>query len=351
MNGLVTIVIIFLDAERFLAEAIDSLRQQTYSNWELVLVDDGSHDGGTGIARASAAVDPGRVRYLDHPGHRNLGTSVSRNTGLAAARGEHVLYLDADDILLPQALERLVDALDAHPEAGVAFGSTLFWFWAPDFAHKRDSAQPYERFHDEVVPPPRFLCAYLRYEIFHPANCSTLLRTGLLRQVGGFDAAFRGMYEDSAMLAKVLLTTPAYVTSEVLSAYRMHPSSQCHTAAAMGTYSDTVPNPDREHFLRWLAAHVERTNYRSARLAATLRHELWAYDQPLLYRSANMVAGARQALRAMLPQSGAAHDEAAAPSAPIAALAALERVYIEQGKPEEAAKVRGRLSDWVGAPS
>ena len=82
----VTAILIFLDGERFLAEAIDSILGQTLTDWELILVDDGSGEAASGIARDYAARFPGRIRYTDHPGHANLGMSASRNAGLKLAR-------------------------------------------------------------------------------------------------------------------------------------------------------------------------------------------------------------------------------------------------------------------------
>jgi len=98
---LVSVITIFLDAERFLNEAIESLRAQTYERWELLLVDDGSRDGSSEIAREHAARDPHRIRVLEHAGHANLGMSASRNLGIAHARGDLVALLDADDVYLP----------------------------------------------------------------------------------------------------------------------------------------------------------------------------------------------------------------------------------------------------------
>src|SRR5688572_13258936 len=89
---LVTAITIFLNAERFFEEAIKSVFDQTYDQWELLLVDDGSTDGSTQIARWYAEGFPGKVRLLEHPGHENRGMSASRNLGLEHARGEYVAF-------------------------------------------------------------------------------------------------------------------------------------------------------------------------------------------------------------------------------------------------------------------
>jgi len=73
---LVSVVVIFLDAARFLEEAVASVLAQDHPNWELLLVDDGSRDGSSAIARRYAERHPGRVRHLEHAGHANRGKSV-----------------------------------------------------------------------------------------------------------------------------------------------------------------------------------------------------------------------------------------------------------------------------------
>jgi glycosyltransferase involved in cell wall biosynthesis len=84
---LVSVVVIFLNAADFIEEAIESVIAQTFADWELLLVDDGSTDASTGIAKAYAARHPGRVFYLTHEGRENRGMSASRNLGHSARAG------------------------------------------------------------------------------------------------------------------------------------------------------------------------------------------------------------------------------------------------------------------------
>src|SRR5438876_10917096 len=102
---LVSVVIIFWNAERFLREAIESVFAQAYVNWELLLVDDGSTDGSTAIARSGVEQDPQRVRYVEHPGHDNRGMSASRNLGIGNAQGAVVAFLDAEHVRPSNLLE------------------------------------------------------------------------------------------------------------------------------------------------------------------------------------------------------------------------------------------------------
>jgi glycosyltransferase involved in cell wall biosynthesis len=123
---LVSAIIIFLDAERFIEEAIESVLAQTCGAWVLLLVDDGSSDAGTNIARRYAARHPDRMRYLEHPGHANRGMSAARNLGIANARGAYVAFLDADDVWLPQRLERHVDVLEREPDLSAVYGPSRY---------------------------------------------------------------------------------------------------------------------------------------------------------------------------------------------------------------------------------
>jgi glycosyltransferase involved in cell wall biosynthesis len=103
---LVSVVMPVYNGERFLAEAIESVLGQEYRNHEVIVVDDGSTDGSSAVARALG------VRYVRQP---NRGVAAARNTGLAAAQGTLISFLDQDDVWLPGKLEAQVGLLEASP--------------------------------------------------------------------------------------------------------------------------------------------------------------------------------------------------------------------------------------------
>src|SRR6266496_5699717 len=195
---LVSVVVIFLNAERFIEEAIASVLAQTYPAWELLLVDDGSDDGSTAIARRYAEHCPTRVRVLNHPGQANRGMSASRNLGLHHASGEYIAFLDADDVWLPCKLEQQVALLSACPEAAMVYGPTRWWYsWTgkPDVA-SRDFVHQLGVPPDTLIHPPQFLTLFLEREGLSPCTCSMLIRRQAIERIGGFEERFRGLYED-----------------------------------------------------------------------------------------------------------------------------------------------------------
>ena len=113
-QNLASIIIPCYNQGRFLGEAIASAFRQTYLHYEIIVVDDGSTDETRQIASNFAG-----VRCLSQ---KNRGLAAARNAGLGASRGSYVIFLDADDRLLPNALADGITALHAHPECAFAYG-------------------------------------------------------------------------------------------------------------------------------------------------------------------------------------------------------------------------------------
>jgi glycosyltransferase involved in cell wall biosynthesis len=106
-HPLVTVIIPLYNTDDYVCFAINSVINQTYSNWELIIIDDGSTDSSLQIAKETINGDK-RARLISHP---NEGVSSTRNTGINYAEGEFIAFLDADDIWMPTKLERQIDFL------------------------------------------------------------------------------------------------------------------------------------------------------------------------------------------------------------------------------------------------
>jgi glycosyltransferase involved in cell wall biosynthesis len=301
-DPLVSVVMIFLDAERFLAEAIESVRAQSYAHWELLLVDDGSSDGSSALARRYAAESPQQIRYLEHPGHENRGKSSSRNLGIREAKGEYITFLDADDVFLPRKLERQVATLRLHPEAAMCYGRALIWHgWtgrAEDVA--RDHGLPLGVPADALAMPPTLFHLLLDNRAQSPMIGNAILRRDVFGRVGGFEDSFRGLYEDQAFFFKVALRMPTYVSSECWMKYRQHPES-CVARSDAGDYY-----AERRPLMEWLASYLagEGVAPDSGVWKAT-RRELWRTRHPASQRwLGRLVSIPRRARRAALRALG-----------------------------------------------
>lgn len=107
----VSVITPLYNAARYVAECIQSVREQTFSDWEHIIVEDGSQDG-SWEAACAAAQGSDRVRLLRQAA--NSGPAAARNAALAAARGRYFAFLDADDLWLPEKLERQLRFMQAH---------------------------------------------------------------------------------------------------------------------------------------------------------------------------------------------------------------------------------------------
>lgn len=312
---LVTAVMIFLNGEKFIAEAIDSILAQTYENWELILVDDGSTDGATAIAQGYTARFPHKIRYIEHPNHANRGMSASRNVGVAAGSGTYVSFLDADDIWLPERLEDFVEVATSFPDAGMIYGPTLYWYsWAKD----RGEAPPVEGQEDfpgevdlptyELLPDPVVLRQFL---ITNggclPGICSLLVKRTAYEAIGGFEPSFRGLYEDQVFLSKMAASFPIVIIDEVLDYYRQHSESCCWRAVTSGEYDPLYHHPAKAKYLRWLRDYVRSHRLRDEVISAAIRQQLLPYQIPLYIPSGRLWRAtkktARQMLRTYVPAS------------------------------------------------
>ncbi|MGB3902114.1 MAG: glycosyltransferase family A protein, partial [Bacteroidales bacterium] len=118
-NILVSIIIPVYNGEKYISDTIQSVIDQTYKNWELIIVDDGSTDNTAEIVKQ---FNDSRISYIKK---NNTGVSDTRNVGAMISKGEILCFLDADDIWLPENLEKKVEKLITEPK-GVLVYSSMF---------------------------------------------------------------------------------------------------------------------------------------------------------------------------------------------------------------------------------
>ena len=116
---LVSVIMPMYNAAKVLSESIESVINQTYTSWELIVIDDSSNDDSMSIAQSYASRD-GRIRVLSNPHHNGM-PSAPRNFGIAAAKGRYIAFLDSDDLWHPDKLRQQLPLFDAHPSAAIVF--------------------------------------------------------------------------------------------------------------------------------------------------------------------------------------------------------------------------------------
>lgn len=194
--ALISVIIPTYNRAPLVKEAVDSVMAQTFKEWELVVVDDGSTDG------TGALLEPYglRLRYI-WSGHR--GVSAARNLGIRVTSGEWVAFLDSDDLWLPKKLERQMEILRRDPETALCYTDEI-WIRNgrrvnPGKRHKKHSGWVFER----CLP----LC------LISPS--SAVIRREVLREVGGFDEGLPAC-EDYDLWLRITLRHPVIFLEEKL---------------------------------------------------------------------------------------------------------------------------------------
>lgn len=169
----VSVVVPAYNAEQYIEDALTSIFAQTYTDFEVIVVDDGSTDNTREIVNTFN--DP-RLRYVYQ---KNAGPSVARNTGINLSRSEYIAFLDADDQWEPQFLEQMLAVLEEDPSADAAYCG---------FQYMDSNAVLLPNKVYRGVPPERF-----RDELFKDnwlSSCEVVIRRSALQVTGGFDPSF-----------------------------------------------------------------------------------------------------------------------------------------------------------------
>jgi glycosyltransferase involved in cell wall biosynthesis len=270
----VSVITPFLNPGVFLAEAIQSVFAQTHCDWELLLVDDGTTDGATDVARGYAARHPDRVFYLEHAGHRNRGTPASRNLGIKRARGNYIAFLDADDVWMPEKLSEQLASLETHPNVAMTYGPGINWHsWNGESSEEvQDYPQNVGVSGNTVIVPPCLLEIFMESDDVVPSPSGILVRRSSAVSVGGFVERFRGrqqVYEDQSFYVKLAMRENVLITDRPCFLYRQHPGSCCAQVVRSNDY-----NKLRIDYLRWLSNYLAETYADDMKIRAVVAKEL-----------------------------------------------------------------------------
>ncbi|HEX7140742.1 MAG TPA: glycosyltransferase family A protein [Vicinamibacterales bacterium] len=214
---LVSVVMTAYNRADLIGESIESVLRQSFTDFELIIVDDGSTDETATIA--SRYLSDSRVRV--HRNERNLGDYPNRNYSATLARGRFLKYHDSDDVMYRHCLQVMVSALESEERADFALTSSRGW---------------------PGGPCPMLLTGRLAYEreffgtgIFQLGPACGLFRTAFFRDLGGFPAG--GVASDYLFWFKACARGRTVLVSGDLFYYREHPSQQLRSAGSVGDYA------------------------------------------------------------------------------------------------------------------
>ncbi|MBJ7879164.1 glycosyltransferase family 2 protein [Gelidibacter salicanalis] len=166
---LVSVLMTVYNREKYISEAIESVLLSTYTNFELIIVDDRSKDNSLSIAKSYESKDQRIKVYLNE---QNLGDYPNRNQAASFAKGKYLKYVDADDMIYPHGLEVLVYYMEQFPEAGYGLCSL-----------PQDKLQKYPFL---LLPKQAYQRHYFQQQLFHKAPLSAIINREVFNKMGGF---------------------------------------------------------------------------------------------------------------------------------------------------------------------
>jgi glycosyltransferase involved in cell wall biosynthesis len=209
-SPLVSVIITAYNRENFIREAIESVLASTYTNFELIIVDDGSKDNTLNIARSYELMDS-RIKVYQND--QNLGDYPNRNKSASLALGKYIKYVDSDDKLFDFSLQYCVDQMEKYPKAsiGMLFFNTAF------------SSEDSLCWESEKIIRSHFFgnsCLSI-------GPSGSIIRRDKFEEIGGFDTRF-GVASDNYFNIKLAAFSPVVLLPKVFLYYREHEGQQLH---------------------------------------------------------------------------------------------------------------------------
>lgn len=266
---LISIVIPAYNAEKYIAATLDSVRAQTFRDYEVIVVDDGSTDRSFEIAGCFDGVF--RIRQ------NNRGAATARNVGIGAARGEYIAFLDADDLWMPAKLERQVSYLEENPQTA--------WIYCDAYVFNSASGRTRCRIGERMRLHKGEILRELLLRCFIPSATPVVRRTALL-EAGLFDERREHRIgEDWSLWLRLAERHDIALIDEPLAWIRIHEENTSRRADPQEAYRNKrailnealARNPSVEHVSARALAEISM----SAGLRYLRRRELFAAGQML----------------------------------------------------------------------
>ncbi|MDR0682137.1 MAG: glycosyltransferase family 2 protein [Dysgonamonadaceae bacterium] len=205
---LVSVIIPTYNRAHMLVKTLDSIVAQTYQNFEVIIVDDGSTDNTIRLLEDYKQKITRKDIAFTILKQRNAGAPVARNRGLKSAKGEYIVFFDSDDLMLPNRIEEQVRVMILENSDCCACGFLV------------EGEQPEERY-PNIIQGKSELYAFLRRKLFGSTQ-SWIFKKSLILQVGGYDESLE-CRQDLDIVFRILITQPKIsITKQLLSVFVEH---------------------------------------------------------------------------------------------------------------------------------
>lgn len=215
-SPLVSVLVTVYNREAYLRECIESILRSTFGNFEVIVVDDRSSDRSIDIANSFATLDR-RVKVFEN--ERNLGDYPNRNRAAQLASGYYLKYVDSDDTITPECLEKMVHAMQLHPDAAYALS-----YPRPEGSRRPLYLRPDEAYREHLINRQGFFCA---------GPLLGIIRADRFREVGGFRPQARNM-GDTILWMELSRRWPMLVLEDALTVWREHDDQEYNLVREVG---------------------------------------------------------------------------------------------------------------------
>jgi glycosyltransferase involved in cell wall biosynthesis len=258
VKRLVSVIIPIYNDHRFLLEAIESVRQQSYRHYEIIVVDDGSVNSDEIVNAISPHGD--EVRYFRNK--KNVGLAASRNAGMRLAQGEYLCFLDADDLFAPDKLKHQVAEIESDPDLMMVFSEEYILGMAhehtPFYSIVKKGHEPILELHVQK----NFIAVF-----------TVMMRSEIVGRVGYFDEKLKA-WEDNDYWLRVMLEGKVKFSEYVSGYRRLHDANMSKDKQKMDFYSLIA-------FHQWIVLCKKKNR---ATLAAIVKERAMSHVKVYLYR-------------------------------------------------------------------
>lgn len=250
---MVSIIIPCYNSGKYLAECLESVLFQDFTDFELLIVNDCSVDNTLQIANKYATIDK-RIIITSTSDTQSMGASYARNKGFEISTGEYIVFLDSDDIWLPTSLRRLVNLIEEHNEVGWVIGNCIYF---KDYRYNIDSYQ-YSKFDFEegVYEKYDLILKFISNFNQTPSQGAAIIKREVIDTINGWENEFKMNYTDQAFYSKIVCETRTFVTYEYFLLYRNHEESASLTAIKSGAFKK-----NEKIFFQWLNRNLENHEF------------------------------------------------------------------------------------------